>query len=258
MTQNDSLIPFFWILGGALIMLFLSSLIVLIVRSTINHRKKEKKEREELTNEHELILTSNSIEVQDQERNRIASNLHDDLMSELQLIRLSNLNDIDKKQLDSQIKQMLKKVRHLSHDLFPPQLETIELEELINDYLIRIAPTIDNCLHCTQLDQGTLPDTIKLNLFRIFQEVITNIIKHSKASQIEVYLRHTRFSLSLLVRDNGNGFSSSKKLGIGMKTIENRVKQLQASHKYKSRKEKGCTFILTFFIKNNQHEQQQN
>lgn len=242
--MNGSFIPFFWVLGGTLVVLALSFFIVLIVKSNVKRIEQEKIRVNELKATHEMNLSSSRLEILDEERSRIAINLHDDLMSELHLIRLSNLQNVERTAIDSQIKKTLRKVRHISHDMLPPQIESIQLSDLISDYMFRIQPSMSHSF-VNSTDDASMPVTIKLNVFRIFQEVISNIIKHSGASHVDVVLRKNDASISLLISDNGRGFSLSDKKGIGLKTIQYRCEQLGASHKYKSDGDRGTTFILS-------------
>ena len=170
--------------------------------------------------------------------------MHDNVVSELNLIRLSNLKHEDRQVLDQKIKNSMRSVRLLSHNMLPPELEHFDLTELIQNYLDEIPNEVNTNFFHSCFVNDTVPATTKLHLLRILQEVINNSLKHAKPTELRVSLRVSLGHLSLLVTDNGKGMSDNKKDGAGLKNIINRTQYLNGNSKFKSRIGKGTRFIL--------------
>lgn len=189
-------------------------------------------------------IRKQKIEVQEKERQRFSEEIHDNLMSDLHLIRLLNNKKSDQDIIDKKLQGLGKKVRTLSHQLHPPQLEHCNLYELISDHIQALRSSYEIELDCVQYHGETLSNEIKLHVFRTIQELIQNIMKHAQADAIFITIRKTYLHLSLVVEDNGKGFHSSPSKGIGLQNIENRIAAIKGGYKLVSKPEKGTKFIF--------------
>ena len=139
-------------------------------------------------------------------------------------------------------------IRELSHNLTPPDLDEVELEDLIADYLEQVNKNIEVIFRHITI-RAPISSPVKLNLFRIVQELITNILKHAGATRVDVSLRISLNYLMLTIEDNGRGFIMEPHSGgIGLRNIQSRAQKIQAIYKLKTQPEKGTKFIACMAI----------
>jgi signal transduction histidine kinase len=121
---------------------------------------------------------------------------------------------------------IINEIRGLSQSLAPPELANIGLVESIKDIcnpLKKIHAFKIEFIH-SQFSEKTLPDNMKLMLFRIIQEQINNIIRHAAASSIRIQLENMNGQLYLEITDDGKGFDPLKvKRGLGLTNMANRA-----------------------------------
>nr|WP_315034182.1 ATP-binding protein [uncultured Chryseobacterium sp.] len=185
--------------------------------------------------------------LQEQDRERLAEELHDNIISQLNLIRL-NIKDKDSEELNRDLKKSMQLIRELSHNLTPPDLSEIDLTDLIADYLDQINKNIDIIFRHITVEMP-ISNPVKLNLFRIVQELITNILKHAEATRVDVSLRISLNYLALTIEDNGRGFIiSNHSGGIGLRNIQSRAQKIKVIYKLKTQPEKGTKFIACMAI----------
>ncbi|MFA8344255.1 MAG: sensor histidine kinase, partial [Rhodothermaceae bacterium] len=194
---------------------------------------------------HQKELLNAVIESQENEKNRIAAELHDDLVSDLNVILLLHRTTQDSESVDRLLSNAINKARNISHQLNPPLLDYTDLPELIDNYITPLAQSFElNTFHKTHSDYE-IPVSVKLNLFRIIQELFSNIIKHSNANKISVWYRQTNNHIAVRVTDNGIGFTDSHcRSQAGLKNIESRMQYLNGVFKFKTAPGKGCCFIM--------------
>ncbi|HIB38059.1 hypothetical protein [Mesonia sp.] len=238
-NSEESLIPIQWILGNLVLFLALLTFIGLLVRKYIQRIKKES----ELKLEHQQVLLENSIEIQERERNRIASEIHDNLIAQLYQVKLLN----NEKELSSYITNSIQTARNISHELSPPLIENHTLEEVFEAFLFPLRKQYEIEFLHTNPNGIVFDNTVKLHLFRIFQEVITNIQKHAKTEKFSVSLKINLNYVLLVIKDFGVGFQSKNiTKGLGSKNIELRAKQIHAHYKFKENKPHGSKFLLAY------------
>ncbi|MCZ2077154.1 MAG: histidine kinase [Bryobacterales bacterium] len=159
------------------------------------------------------------ISLQEAERKRIAAELHDSLGQRLVVIRnlslLSRNSSNGNQQLQQQIdeisaesSQALQEVREISYNLRPHQLERLGLRKAILALVRTIsratAAHLDACVD--EIDEF-FPKEAEINFYRIVQECLNNVIKHSGATEVSLTIGRHEKKLSLLIRDNGRGFT---------------------------------------------------
>ncbi|RZK16413.1 MAG: hypothetical protein EOO43_14515 [Flavobacterium sp.] len=233
-----------WIIVVLVVIGLLAISFVKLVQINFKRMVESKLKESRLQIEHQKNLMESGIAVQEQERNRIAADLHDSLIGKLTVLRLKNQSEFNFEQVDKQLGELIDEARRISHDLSPPMLEFVELHELLEDMLSPWKKHLSIHFH-TQVDATvTLPPNLKIQVGRIAQELITNIYKHAQATAVWVDLKITSQQLFLVVKDNGKGFDVDEaKKGIGLQNLELRTVYLRGKHKIKS-SPKGSTVIL--------------
>lgn len=232
----------FWMWFVILFVIGLVLFIVIMIRLFYKNILKKEQKLNASKLEHQKELLKTTILTQEKERNRIAQDIHDGLVSQLNVIRLSKKED--EKAINNKLKACIKTVRLISHDLMPPLIEKTPLEDLLAKHLKSLEPNIKVMLHIVVSKTNTIEANVKLQIFRIVQEVITNIIKHAKASEIRCLLRITNKAIALKIEDNGIGFNTQDTAGLGLKNIIARTQLLNGVFKYKSIQNCKTTFLL--------------
>ncbi len=242
--QRQSVISL-WIWVGILLTLLFVFFIWILIKTYLKKIEKETKERHKIILELQQELLENSIEIQERERKRIAANVHDDLIAQLHRIKLTNSDQSVNQLLNTSIKT----ARLISHDLIPPLVEQLSLEELVQDFVAPLMNQFNVHIYFYEVSDFLLSTTQKLHLFRIVQEIITNSVKHSKAQQITIIRRQSKNSFCLIISDDGIGYDSTTKQGLGLANIESRNQILNGTFRLRKTPKAGTTFL--FILKNN-------
>jgi signal transduction histidine kinase len=178
-----------------------------------------------------------SIEGQEIERKRIAQELHDGIGGSLAGIKMRMQSLTKKGEVNDQFKNVIqsiddvyREVRTLSHHLTPPGMHRHSFVEFISKYLNDISEAskfeLEYIFHGEE-ELNSLPDESKVEIYRILQELINNIIKHAEANFVEVQLLWSEDCVNLIVEDLGKGFNpASVKSGIGLNSIAKRVESM--------------------------------
>jgi signal transduction histidine kinase len=250
-------IPPFWMtwwFRGIGILVFLSFGPILYVRR-VRKLQHEKHVQEQ--------FSRNLLANVEQERKRIATELHDSIGQNLLVIKnrssfgLRLLPDEQKvkEQLDG-ISQgasdSLKELRHIAYNLRPFELDRLGLTSALLGMIdkIRESSTINIETQIADI-KGVFPKESEINVFRIVQESLNNIIKHSEATLATVKIEKETKSISIHIGDNGKGFdiqklsSVHKKHGLGISGIEERVRMLGGEMKLNSEPSIGTTIEVT-------------
>lgn len=179
------------------------------------------------------------IDAQEEERKRVAKDLHDGVAQEMVAIKLG-INVLEQKiknqlpeqyntihELSDQIDATTKEIRSLAHVMLPPTLEAkglaASLEALCNSTLKNAG--VDYQIQIEGITEQ-INDKVKIGLYRIAQELINNIVKHSQASKVMIALTLSGSSLALQIEDDGKGYNfeeSKNKGSMGLLNIVSRV-----------------------------------
>ncbi len=239
-------------IGLFIALLFVAALVLGVVLLMQAYSKRIMQEQEKLTQakvEYQQSLLLNSVLAQEKERERIAKDLHDDLISKLTVLTYALQIENSKVKPVELLNESIKIARRITHDLTPPLLDQTSLKDLIDDFVAPLSQSYSIDCFYTNHQLRVLNGDVKLQLFRIVQEVINNMLKHAKASEIKINLRITNSAVSLVVGDNGVGFDTTLNAkGLGLKNIELRTQILKAHSKFKSRPEKGSTFLFLLHL----------
>jgi signal transduction histidine kinase len=209
----------------------------------------------ELIKNEQVKSMRNYINGEENERSRIASELHDGIGGSISAIKLK-LSKIAEEDKNDELEKVIKNVdvlyhdvRSISHNLITPQLKNSIFIEIINNLVndIKEATSLEITLEYLEEDKlNLLSEEIQVTVYRIIQELIKNSISHSNGTKIEINVTKFEESLNLIVEDNGSGFDTSKKkLGIGLRNIESRTKALGGKLVIDSVIGRGSAFNIT-------------
>ncbi|WP_051477662.1 tetratricopeptide repeat-containing sensor histidine kinase [Aquimarina pacifica] len=231
------------------------------------HRKKEEISQQQtasLIKDQELKLIKASIEGQDKERKRIAQELHDSIGGNLAAIKLQLNNTIvngqrkSLKTINNQIDDTYEQVRNLSHNLIPKKFRKNNFCDVIEEYMDNIASACNlktSFLVYPRKEIDYIDEFLQIETFKIIQELITNTIKHAKASSIELQLNLIEDTLNVLFEDDGIGFETKNSIeGIGLNNIKSRLKNISGDFFIDSRINRGTIINLEIPIITIQNE----
>jgi PAS domain S-box-containing protein len=218
----------------------------------VTERKDAERERAE--------LSRRLINAQEQERARLAREIHDDfsqrlevLANELELVRRiigeSPMEAGERLlQLQTSVAKIGVDLHGLSHRLHSSILEYLGLTPAVRSYCAAIAKQYQIQIEVRQNVPRALPREIALCLFRIVQEGIRNVIKHSRASRVDVLLEGGDQVVSLTISDNGVGFELSSSFasgGIGIISMRERARMLGGTFDLLSQPAQGTQISVT-------------
>lgn len=217
----------------------------------------QKQKITELQQKNKLLALSSMIEGQEAERLRIAKDLHDSLggllstvknhfttiQKEIEQIEQLNLT----KKTNSLIDEACLEVRRISHNMMPHALSISglkgaieDLGEQLNEEGYQTTVEVSNALK-------SIDETKKVMLYRLAQEIISNIRKHAQAKTILIQVLSHENEINLIIEDDGVGFDYKKAIakgGIGLKSINSRVEFLDGKIDWDSQTDKGTTVII--------------
>jgi two-component system NarL family sensor kinase len=226
-------------------MYFVFSLVLILLSFGIWYffRQRQKINDKEIISLHqqqEITKLEALIDGEENERRRIAQELHDGLNGDLSAIkyRLSTLEDSGLSKIDTEnlnkvidmIDESCAQVRSISHNLMPASIVEYGLLETIREFCSKM-----NASQAVKIDFQSFGNPIELShktetvIYRIIQELVTNILKHSKASEAMIQFNYRVDELFITVEDNGIGFDKNAiSPGIGHKNIKTRIDFLNA------------------------------
>ncbi|MCE7995101.1 MAG: tetratricopeptide repeat protein [Roseivirga sp.] len=220
----------------------------------------QKERIQQLIKEKELEAINAMVEGQENERLRIARDLHDRLGGTLSIVKMhfksveESIEDLkDKnisqyKEANNLLDEACDEVRKIAHDMASGVLMKFGLVAALN----ALKETVETAgqLKMNLIDIGLeerLSYNYEINVYRIIQELLTNTLKHAKATEMSVQLFRKESSLSIVVEDNGQGFEPENQdsaKGIGLKNIEGRVYKFDGEVNIDSGKGAGTTITI--------------
>jgi signal transduction histidine kinase len=247
------------ILGGILFVF----LVVVIFTSAIRYQKKQKKhllEKQQLQSEFAQTLLQSQLEIQEQTLQRVSWELHDNLSQVASIIKI-NLNTLkltdaaaiekieDTKDLT---RQLIHDIKALSISLGSDRLKQAGLLKALQTEVERLNKTGEFTASINL--HGAMPyinDDTAVILYRMSQEIINNMIKHSGAKNIDVVLSVSEKVFTLAFADNGNGFDVADKTesnGAGLKNLYNRAGLIKASLTITTSQGKGTQISIELLL----------
>lgn len=187
-----------------------------------------------LQKETEHRLTRKYIDGLESERERMATELHDDVCNSLLAFEMNvrSLTSGDHKAMDKQLEQLKgirERLRNMSHELMPPVFQYATIDEMLADYVLHLSlpESMRAVYNSTEdVDWKKIPQEIGFEFYRIVQEAVTNALKHAgvTCTCIRVELSLKDKCLSVLVADDGKGFELNRKIkGVGLHTMWQRA-----------------------------------
>ncbi|MBI5464370.1 MAG: hypothetical protein HY966_05390, partial [Ignavibacteriales bacterium] len=209
----------------------------------------------------QIRFSEQLIESQEQERRRIAADLHDGLGQQILIIKnrvelaMKNVHDVNTtaeqlNEIAESARASINDVRTISHGLRPIHLEQFGLRETLLNLCeqVRDTSSIECVYHIDEID-GLFSADKEINFFRIIQEGINNFLKHSGAAQASIMIRRMETAVTASLWDNGKGFEmTALKEGLGMTGIRERTKILGGTSEVKSSPGEGTTVLITIPI----------
>ena len=238
------------------------TLIVIGISLYLNVGKNRKLERQrmlELEKEKQLTSIEAMLKGQEEERHRLARDLHDSLGSMLSGVKISFSNLKEKIHLSpstalvyantlEQLDRTIAELRKVAHNLMPEALVKFGLNSAVRDFCesIRLAGSTE--IICEQFGPDRpLGNIADVNVYRIVQELINNAINHGKAARILVQLTKTHDKILITVEDDGQGFEVDrlkKVAGIGWTNIQSRVNYFNGLIDIDSKPREGTTINI--------------
>ena len=235
-----------YVIGGLCIILAQAATIVGLLLHRARRRRAEAFARD---------LGGRLINAQEDERRRIARDLHDDLSQRLALISVE-LEMFGQKpptqpetiagrmrEFSGKVKSLSANVHELAHELHPAKLDQLGLVAAVRGFCRELATLHEMAIEFEARDvPRTLPNDVSLSLYRILQEALQNVIKHSGATCAKVQLTADSLELCLVVTDDGHGFDPraiQANGSLGILSMRERVRMVKGQMSVKSRQGEG-------------------
>jgi len=253
-----------YILIGSTIAFLIISL--LLYRNYKNRQKLQQAKIDELETEKQLTATEAVLKGEEQERTRLAKDLHDGLGGMLSGIKFSlgnikenlimtpdNAHAFERSidMLDSSIQEM----RRVAHNMMPEILVKYGLDTALKEFCAEMdrGAVLHVNYQSVGMHQADIPQTTSVTIYRIIQELLNNTIKHANAKNVLVQLHQSRQEklLAITVEDDGNGFDMNLLKhagGMGWSNIQNRVEFLKGKIDLQSAPGKGTSVMIEINI----------
>ena len=225
--------------------------------------RKEMSEKERLASIIEAqkdLHLKDLVQIQESERKRIASDLHDSLGSMLSSVKLRfnglqeeiqrDLPDKNQKFFDtmSLLDEAIQELRRIAHNMSPVALKRFGLKPAIQSFLeqINISDQFDIDLQILGMDRR-LPEDLEIAVYRICQELVQNVIRHSQSPGMSIQIIGHKDSLNIIVEDKGIGLDKENvKAGFGFNAIQSKVSLFKGSFNLESQPGKGTMALVDF------------
>lgn len=221
----------------------------------------------QLEQEKQLAATQAVLQGQDEERIRLAKDLHDGLGGMLSGVKFSFINlqenltmDADNQQAFGRNMDMLDGVayelRKIAHNMMPDTLDKFGLDAALHDMCryMQQSGALEVNYRSLGLKELKPEKNISMNIYRIIQELLNNIVKHAKATEAIVQVTFSQPHFSITVEDNGRGFDTGllnnghERPGMGWNNIQNRVSALKGTMDIQSSAQGGTSVLIEFTV----------
>lgn len=210
-------------------------LLLVMIFILLHKRKLQKKETE-------LVAAQQYIEGLENERKRLAKDLHDgvcnDLLGAILQIQQQTSSEALKISTLHTLEEIRSSVRAISHELMPPNFQFANLNEMLADYFSRMQEISGVIIHYVphpQINWSHISEYIGYEIYRILQETIGNVLKHAHASLIHIQLNEQDGELCIDVQHDGQWEQPTEPAkGIGLRTIHDRLKTIGGNYELKT------------------------
>ncbi|WP_229207873.1 tetratricopeptide repeat-containing sensor histidine kinase [Dyadobacter beijingensis] len=238
----------------------LLAIAVLVYRNIAFRRRVAEQEVLQLQQEKQLVATNSILKGQEEERTRVARDLHDGLGGLLSGIKLT-LNSVKGNvilpeesamtftraltQLDGAISEM----RRVAHSMMPESLVRFGLIDALSDFCDGISTSgrLKVTMQAFGFDDKRLDSQVEVVLYRIIQELLNNVLKYADASEAQVQLTWVENNVSVTVEDNGKGFdvkNLEQNKGAGLRNVQARVDYLNGTLDIQSKPGEGTSVLV--------------
>jgi signal transduction histidine kinase len=243
---------------------FISAILIYTVSNKL--LRQQRKLQEQLNDERIRYKNELALEVfnaQERERKKIGEELHDNINQLLGVVKLyiehAQVNpaaqDEMLKKSSEYLKQVINEIRGLSKSLVSPTLNDLGLIESIKELTESILKirNMEIEIHKDNFSEEVLTDIQKLMVYRITQEQLNNILKHSRAEHVDIGIAHSGDQVHLTIEDDGVGFDPKETwTGLGLKNIRHRLELFNGRMKVISSPDQGCKLEASFDVTNPQ------
>lgn len=242
----------------------LAAVVLVSLLLVLNFRQKRRLDKERLATMAErqkVAVMQALVNGEERERTRIAKDLHDGLNGTLATVKMyvnglpEQAPQLQGNERFSTVQRILEEttaeVRRISHDLMPNVLLRQGLPEALKEYCDNIdrAGVLSVSLQVSGMEERLDP-RFELTLYRIIQELMNNIVKHAKASQVNVQVYRMDDVLQVTVEDDGIGFDPrTADRGLGLESIRSRVEMLEGRSDIKSDPGMGTSVHMEFHLR---------
>jgi two-component system NarL family sensor kinase len=247
----------YFLIGASVILVLLA---LLLYRNFKQKQKLHQQRISELETQQQLTATEAVLKGEEQERTRLAKDLHDGLggmlsgikyslntMKENQIMTPENTQAFERSldMLDSSIREM----RRVAHNMMPETLVKFGLDTALMDFCndINQSGALNVTYQSVGLNQAAVDQRIAITIYRIVQELITNTMKHAAAKNAIVQVTKINNMLSITVEDDGKGFDTGilkQSRGIGWSNIQNRIEFLKGKLDINSQPGEGTSVLI--------------
>ena len=251
------------IIFGCLGMFILAIGIVVFVMAYQKKVLSSQNEMQLAENKFQRQLIEATLLTEQEEREKIAKNLHDDLGTSLNVLRL-NIEKLNRNTTDLQIVQTVSQnsldminnaiqdLRSISRDLMPATLLKLGLTQSIIELCKQINETGSTNIEFNLVDfSNQIKEKIEIQLYHICREVINNLLKHAHPTKVFIQLTYTN-KISVIFNHNGEGISDEEirkiyalNKGIGLKSIESRIRMINGKITYHQKSSHESTIEIT-------------
>lgn len=249
-----------YVFAGAVLAILLIGFLVyrnLKSRQTIQQQKIN-----ELETEKQLTTTEAVLRGEEQERSRLAKDLHDGLGGMLSGVKFSfnamkeNLimtpeNAVAFERSIDQLDNSIREMRRVAHNMLPENLMKYGLDSALRELCLELnrSTSLKASYQSIDMEQNKFPQEISIACYRIIQELVNNTLKYSKAKNflVQAHFSDEEKILQITVEDNGEGFDKNKLLnadGIGWKNIQNRIQLIKGKVDLNSEIGKGTSVLI--------------
>lgn len=214
----------------------------------------------QLENEKQLLASHALVKGQEDERSRLAKDLHDGLGGILSSVKysfqamkqtfvLSEENALAFEKSMNLLDASLAELRRVSHNMMPEALVRLSLEEALRDYIQTLTDNTDlNFTYQTfGLDTVDLDNLYKTTMYRVVQELTTNIVRYAQATEVLIQIMAKVGLVNLTIEDNGKGFDPkqvNKSRSMGIQNLYHRITYLKGTIDLQTEPGKGCSYYI--------------
>jgi signal transduction histidine kinase len=217
-------------------------------------------------------LSAQMLEIQESERRRIATDLHDVLGQSLVMIKLGVEESLQLlaanetgaaaeslRRLKFRVKDACGEVRRVAMDLRPSTLDDLGILATLSWFFREFGAACQDMIveRDFSIEEGNVPLPLKITIFRIIQEATSNVLKHANASRIRVSLKKTGEALCLSVEDDGDGFDPAETAkycpldkGLGLLSMKERAKLSGGQYELASEPGQGTRICVLWPLDN--------